>query len=112
MAIGDGSLDPIGISFKHDTSGDPPTGQLIVVNVLALALAETTKKHRASGSTVSDDRAIAAAFSLAGPRDALLDEASAEIGINEACVGAIDGLDKCRIGYTLSSLEAPEVLVT
>ena len=59
---------------------------------------------------MSRNQFFAAAFSLAWPRDALLDESSAKVGIHEACLRTIDGFNERHIRYALFALEAPEGL--
>jgi hypothetical protein len=44
-----------------------------------------------------DQRAITARLASALARDALLDEAAAKIGIDQAAIGPIDGRNKRRI---------------
>jgi len=44
-----------------------------------------------------DQRAVAARFASTFARDALLDQATAEVGVDQTAIGLIDGGDKRRI---------------
>ena len=63
------------------------------------------EEYRTFAGTVGHDGPIAAALSLARARDALLDESSAKIGINETCVGN-DQRNERRVRSALLALKA------
>src|SRR5947209_1531913 len=89
--------------------GDIAQGrQLIVVDVLALALGKAKEEHGARLGAVRDQHAIAARPSFSGPRHPLLEDAAAEIGIDQAALGPPHRLAKTRIGNPLAARKARE----
>jgi hypothetical protein len=60
----------------------------IGANILPVAFGKRREKHRQIPRPKGNDGAVSARPSLALPRDALLDEAAAQIGVNQAALCA------------------------
>ena len=67
-------------------------GLLVVADIALLALGEAVYEEGAVCLAVEDDRAIAVRLSLAGASDSLLDDTAAEVGIDQALLGPLDGI--------------------
>src|ERR1700685_2152633 len=89
---------------------DPlPVFQLVLVNVIALALGEPVDKNGSLFSAECHERSIASAAPLPLPSDALLNQATAEIGVDKPLSCALDSLAEARVGDPFLAREAPEL---
>lgn len=73
-------------------SNVPQGPQLAVLDVLAFVLGKTIKKDRPVLRSIGDDHTKSARSPLAWSRDALLDEAATQIGVDDTALGSRDGL--------------------
>src|SRR5271170_933950 len=79
--------------------------QFLGIDVAALILGEAVEKHRALAAPERDHRAVAAALSMSGARQALLDQTTAEIGVHEPRLDADYGLAKARVADPFLALK-------
>jgi hypothetical protein len=108
LAFAIGHLDQKSISERlRDfvvVGGEPPCNdyaqghELVVIDVFALVLGEAVQDGRPI-RPVSDQQAKAATLTLAGPGDALLDDAAAEIGVV-----------KPRMAFSTASTRLPSLI--
>src|SRR5581483_2336066 len=84
--------------------------ELVVVDVVPVALGEAVEEHRPRAGPERDDRAEAAALALALAGHALLDEAAAQIGIDQALADIAHRLGQGRIVDPLPPLKPRERL--
>ena len=87
-----GCLDRFVARCEQVGSDSLPTSKSGIINVGQLALGKPKEKNGALTRTISDDRSIAAAPTFARARNALLDQALAEIGIDQSSFCPFDGL--------------------
>ena len=71
-----------------------PKLELVRVDVVALTFSEAIEEDRKMPGAKSHQASIAAASALSGPGNALLDQAFAEIGIDEAAPSPFDSFAK------------------
>jgi len=64
---------------------------------------ERVEKHGAGAGPVSDQRAVAAGAALPLPRDPLLDDAAAKIGVDQATGSTINRLAQAPIRNPLAA---------
>ncbi len=82
--------------------------QFVRVDILPLALGEAVKKHRAMLSAVGDQQAIAAGPSSPRSCHALLDDPTAQVGIDKPLPRPRDGLAQAAVGNSLASRKSRE----
>jgi len=82
--------------------------ELFVVDVFLVALGETEHEDGALFRAEGNQRPVASRAALPSPRDTLLDDPAAEIGIDEAAGGALHRLAQCPIRNSFIRREAPE----
>src|SRR6266851_4339105 len=80
----------------------PKRQQLVAVDVLALVLGERVEEHSPRSRPVGDQRAVAAGAALPAARDPLLDDAAAEIDVDQATPGALDRLSQATVSDSLT----------
>jgi hypothetical protein len=68
--------------------------QVIVVDVVLVVLGEAIDEHGSRFRSIKDDCPKAAGPSLSWPWKSLLDDAAAEIGVNQSLLGSKDRLTK------------------
>jgi len=86
----------------------PQLPKLVVANVVPLALGEAEQEHRKIAEPAGDQRPVAAAAAFARPRHALLDEAAAQVCVDEPAFRPYNRLDKALVGDPLASRELGE----
>src|SRR5437773_188977 len=89
-------------------SRGPQLRSVIGSDVVAVALGEAEQEHRPLSAAVGDQGAVSPAFASAGSRNALFDQATAEIGIDETSFGARDGVGQAIVADVLTLGEAHE----
>jgi hypothetical protein len=106
---GDRRFDRLLIERETKLSETPPFLQLIVLDVGALVLREPrTKTRRVHPGGRRSRCETRRSFPAPAPRDPLLDEPAAQIGINQTAFGGEDGFDKRRIRQSLTVLKTRE----
>jgi len=98
-------LPAIGEPLPRDR---PQLPKLVVADVVPLALGEAEQEHREIPKPAGDQRSVAAAAPFARPRHALLDEAAAQIRVDEAALRPRDRLDKALVDDPLVSRKLGE----
>jgi hypothetical protein len=78
--------------------------QFRVVDIFTFILGETEKEHRPTG-TKTDKQAKAASLALTRPSNALLDDLTSEISVNQTLLCAFNGGDQTRIGNAVLTRE-------
>ena len=79
--------------------------QLVRLDILALALVENVEEHRERLDPIGYDDSIAAGAPPTSPRDALLDQAAAQICVHEATRGAADRFAQALVVDTFAARE-------
>jgi hypothetical protein len=101
FSVLDGLPDQLGRRGKPVRPDRSQSFQLVIINVVAVALGERIEKHRTPGRTVGDNHPEPTGTTLAGPRHALLDKAAAKIGVDNAPLGPLDRLTQAGVGNAL-----------
>jgi hypothetical protein len=84
--------------------------QLVIVDVVALVLGEAMKENGAHPLAVDEKNPVPARAALAFAREPLLDNATTEIGINEATLSALDGIAQAVVINPLLAGKTTETL--
>jgi hypothetical protein len=79
--------------------------QFVGVNVVPVAFGEAEQEHSKVAEAIRDQRSVAAALPLALPSHPLLDEATAEVGVDKPLPCPVNRLGQARIGDTFASRE-------
>ena len=94
-------FNPIGVGLQPRFGDVPQRGQFVLTNALAFALGETIDKNGADLGAVGHQHAITARTSLSRTADALLDDAAAELSIDEASGRPVRCLNQAGIPNVL-----------
>jgi hypothetical protein len=99
------------IVCSEEVSGDQ--SQILEVsrtNVLPLALGEAVKENGSIPRSVDDDHPIPAGSTLTWPRNSLLDDSAAKIGVDQSALGSFDGLKQIGVRNPLAPGEPSKPL--
>jgi hypothetical protein len=84
-------------------------GELVILDVVAFIFGERIEEDAAVAAAEGDKDAKAATAALAFAGDALLDEAGAEVRVDEATLGAVGRLAQLVVVDALSTCQAREL---
>jgi hypothetical protein len=85
-------------------------GTRVIVDVVALVLGEAMKENGAHPLAVDEKNSVPARAALAFAREPLLDNATTEIGVNEATLSAFDGIAQAVVINPLLAGKTTETL--
>ena len=102
------ALDQGLVRLKPCARPRPQLPQLVVADVVPLALGEAEQEHREIPEPAGDQCPLAAAAAFARPGHALLDEAAAQVCVDEPAFRPRDRLDKALVGDPLAARELGE----
>jgi hypothetical protein len=89
--------------------GEPALGfELVGLQIRLTALGEAESENGPTARSVEQERPVAAGAALAGTRHALLDDATAKIGVDLPALGAPHGIQEDCIGQVFLASEAPK----
>jgi hypothetical protein len=98
FVVRDRPLDRLHARAQQAASDLAPILQFVRLDVVALALGEAVQEHTArSPDQVGKDRPVAAPLTLAFARHPLLDQAAAEVGIDQPVICPHDGIPQHRV---------------
>ena len=80
----------------------------IFLDIVAAALGEAEDEEGTLPVPVEDDRSKAARPTLARPRDTLLDDAAAKVGVDLPTLGPTHRVEQHRVGNSFLARETPE----
>jgi hypothetical protein len=95
-SVFEGSFDLVIAGVQERSCNLPQGDQLGVIDVFTFVLGEAEQEDR-SMRAEADKQAKAASLAFSWPRNALFDDPSAEIGIDQASLRALDSRNQARI---------------
>ena len=102
------ALDQGLVGFQPRARRNAQFPKLVVADVVPFALGEAEQEHREIAEPAGDQRSVAAAAPFARPGHALLDEAAAQVCVDEPAFRPRDRLDKALVGDPLAARELGE----
>jgi hypothetical protein len=84
--------------------------QVLLREILLVALGKSEDKYGAESRPVSNHRAIAARSSLSWPRNTLLDQSAAKVGVNQTALSSCDCLPQAGVSDEFVAGESREPL--